>query len=87
MLYKVGGIISAIAFVRDIAAFGQRFYGEWLTFRVAYDLRNHFYSSVQHFPFSFHDRSHTEDMMIIRVVKAFAREPFELEKFDPDRPY
>jgi len=62
-LFIAGGIILAIALVRGIAAFAQRFYGEWLTFRVAYDLRNHFYNSVQFLPFSFHDRSHTGDMM------------------------
>lgn len=62
-LFASGGIILGIALVRSIAAFGQRFYGEWLTFRVAYDLRNHFYNSVQYLPFSFHDRSHTGDMM------------------------
>ncbi len=42
---------------------GQLFYGEWLTHRVAYDLRNHFYNSVQHLPFAFHDRTHTGDLM------------------------
>ena len=62
-LFIAGGIILGIALVRGIAAFGQRFYGEWLTFRVAYDLRNHFYNSVQYLPFAFHDRSHTGDMM------------------------
>ena len=62
-LFIAGGIILLIALVRGVAAFGQRFYGEWLTFRVAYDLRNNFYNSVQYLPFSFHDRSHTGDMM------------------------
>jgi ATP-binding cassette, subfamily B, multidrug efflux pump len=62
-LYAAGGIILGIALVRGIAGFAQRFYGEWLTFRVAYDLRNHFYNSVQYLPFTFHDTSHTGDMM------------------------
>ncbi len=62
-LFRAGGIILAIAVVRGLAAFGQRFYGDWLTHRVAYDLRNRFYNSVQYLPFSFHDRSHTGDMM------------------------
>lgn len=62
-LFIAGGIILIIAFVRGIAGFGQRFFGEWLTYRVAYDLRNHFYNSVQYLPFSFHDKSHTGDMM------------------------
>ncbi|MCP5094563.1 MAG: ABC transporter ATP-binding protein, partial [Chloroflexi bacterium] len=62
-LFIAGGIILGIALVRGFAGFGQRFYGEWLTFRVAYDLRNHFYNSVQYLPFTFHDTSHTGDMM------------------------
>jgi ATP-binding cassette subfamily B protein len=62
-LFIAGGIILGIALVRGVAGFGQRYYGEWLTHRVAYDLRNHFYDSVQHLPFAFHDRSHTGDLM------------------------
>jgi ATP-binding cassette subfamily B protein len=62
-LFVAGGIILAIALVRGLAGFSQRFFGEWLTHRVAYDLRNHFYDSVQHLPFAFHDRSHTGDLM------------------------
>lgn len=62
-LFISGAIIMGIAFLRGIAGFGQRFYGEWLTYRVAYDLRNNFYNSVQYLPFSFHDRTHTGDMM------------------------
>ncbi len=62
-LFVAGSVIVGIALVRGIAAFSQRFYGEWLTYRVAYDLRNHFYNSVQFLPFAFHDRSHTGDMM------------------------
>jgi hypothetical protein len=38
-LFVAGGIILGIALVRGAAGFGQRFYGEWLTHRVAYDLR------------------------------------------------
>ncbi len=62
-LFIAGGIILVIALFRGLAAFSQRYYGEWLTHRVAYDLRNHFYNSVQHLPFAFHDRSHTGDLM------------------------
>ncbi|MCP4425930.1 MAG: ABC transporter ATP-binding protein [Chloroflexi bacterium] len=62
-LFIAGGIILGIALFRGLAAFSQRYYGEWLTHRVAYDLRNHFYNSVQRLPFAFHDRSHTGDLM------------------------
>ena len=62
-LFAAGGLILLIALVRGAAGFGQRFYGEWLTHRVAYDLRNEFYNAVQHLPFAFHDRTHTGDLM------------------------
>jgi ATP-binding cassette subfamily B protein len=56
-------LILVVAAVRAVAGYGQRYYGEWLTHRVAYDLRNRFYDSVQHLPFSFHDRTQTGDLM------------------------
>ena len=62
-LFVASGIILGIAIVRGVAGFGQLFYGEWLTHRVSYDLRNHFYNSVQALPFSFHDRTLTGDLM------------------------
>ncbi|HNS38623.1 MAG TPA: ABC transporter ATP-binding protein, partial [Promineifilum sp.] len=36
-LIKAGAIIMAIALVRGVLGFAQRYYGEWLTHRVAYD--------------------------------------------------
>ncbi|MEI2776478.1 MAG: ABC transporter transmembrane domain-containing protein [Tetrasphaera sp.] len=62
-LFWAGGAIMLIALVRAGAGYLQRFYGEWLTFRVAYDLRNDFYQAVQHLSFAFHDRAHTGDLM------------------------
>lgn len=62
-LFLAGGIILGITLVRMVVGFGQRFYGEWLTHRVAYDLRNNFYNAVQYQPFAFHDQSHTGDLM------------------------
>jgi ATP-binding cassette subfamily B multidrug efflux pump len=62
-LFKASLIILAIGLVRAVAGVGQRYYGEWLTHRIAYDLRNDFYDSVQHLPFSFHDRTQTGDLM------------------------
>lgn len=62
-LFIAGGIILAIALVRGVAGFGQRFFGLWLSHRFAYDIRNEFYRRMQNLPFSFHDRSQTGDMM------------------------
>ncbi|MCA9970157.1 MAG: ABC transporter ATP-binding protein [Anaerolineales bacterium] len=62
-LWQAGALILGIALVRGLAGFAQMFYGEWLSHRAAYDLRNDFYDSVQHLPFAFHDRTHTGDIM------------------------
>ncbi len=62
-LFAAGGIILGIALLRGLAGYGQLFYAEWLTHRVAYDLRRQFYDAVQHLPFAFHDRAHTGDLM------------------------
>lgn len=62
-LINAGAIIIGIAVVRGGLGFLQRYFGEWLTHRVAYDLRNDFYNAVQYQPFAFHDQSHTGDLM------------------------
>ncbi len=62
-LFVAGGIIMVIAIVRVAAGFAELYFGEWLTHRVAYDLRNGFYDRVQRLPFAFHDQSHTGDLM------------------------
>ncbi|UCG26596.1 MAG: ABC transporter ATP-binding protein [Chloroflexota bacterium] len=62
-LYSAAAIILAIGAVRAVAGYGQRYFGEWLTHRVAYDLRNDYYDQVQRQPFEFHDRAQTGDLM------------------------
>ena len=47
-LFIAAGLILAIAVVRGLAGFVQRYFGEWLSFRAAYDLRNNLYHSLQH---------------------------------------
>ncbi len=51
----VAGADSRYRRAARVVSFSQRYYGEWLTHRVAYDLRNHFYLSLQHLPFAFVD--------------------------------
>jgi ATP-binding cassette subfamily B protein len=62
-LFRAAVLILLIAVGRGAVAFAHRFYGEWLTHRVAYDLRNDFYAAVQRLPFAFHDRAQTGDLM------------------------
>ena len=62
-LIESAALILGIAAIRGVMAFGQRYCGEWLTHRVAYDLRNDFFNAIQLATMSFHDRSHTGDLM------------------------
>jgi len=62
-LFLAALLILLIALVRAGVSFSQRYFGEWLTHRVAYDLRNDFYLSVEHLPFAFHDKAQTGDLM------------------------
>jgi ATP-binding cassette subfamily B protein len=63
VLFGAAMLILVIAVVRGAAGFLQRYWGEWLTHRVAYDLRDDYYIALQQLPFSFYDRSHTGDLM------------------------
>ncbi|MBN1219540.1 MAG: ABC transporter ATP-binding protein [Anaerolineae bacterium] len=62
-LFWASGLILGIALIRGLTGFGQRYFGEWLSHRVSYDLRNHFYNNLQHLPFAFHDQAQTGDLM------------------------
>lgn len=62
-LIGASALLLGIGGVRALAGYGQRYYGEWLTHRVAYDLRNDYYDKVQRLPFAFHDRTQTGDLM------------------------
>jgi ATP-binding cassette subfamily B protein len=62
-LVWAGGMILGIAVVRGAAGYLNMYNGEWLTFRVAYALRNDFFRAVQTLPFAFHDKAHTGDLM------------------------
>lgn len=62
-LVIAGGVILGIAIIRTVLGFGEMYLGEWLTHSVSYDLRADFYNRVQALPFTFHDRTHTGELM------------------------
>jgi ATP-binding cassette subfamily B protein len=62
-LYWAAGVILVLAFGRAAVAFVRIYFGEWMTHRVSFDLRNHFYGNLQNLPFAFHDRAQTGDLM------------------------
>ncbi len=62
-LIIAGGVILGIAVIRAVLGFGEMYLGEWLTHSVSYDLRADFYTRVQALPFTFHDKTHTGELM------------------------
>ena len=63
IVLTAAGIILLLALLRGVNQFLLLYFGQWMSFRVAYDLRNAYYNKVQSLPFSFHDRAHTGDLM------------------------
>jgi ATP-binding cassette subfamily B protein len=62
-LLAAAGAILVIAVIRAAFSFGQRYLSEWLSYRIAFDLRNELYDHIQRLPFSFHDETRTGDLM------------------------
>ena len=49
--------------LRGACAFGQTYFGESVSQRVAYRLRKEFYNHLQRMSFAFHDKEHTGNLM------------------------
>ena len=61
-------IIAALAVVgaalmRGAFSYLQTYLGEWISQRVAYDLRNHIYDRLQRLSYAYHDRQQTGQLM------------------------
>jgi ABC-type multidrug transport system fused ATPase/permease subunit len=61
-------VIAALAIVgaaiaRGIFAYGQTYLAEWVSQRVAYDLRNAIYDHLQRLSYAYHDRAQTGQLM------------------------
>jgi ABC-type multidrug transport system fused ATPase/permease subunit len=55
--------IAGAGFVRSIFSYWQSYLSEYLSQKVAYDLRNQFYNHIQRLSFAFHDQSQTGELM------------------------
>ncbi|HXG36322.1 MAG TPA: ABC transporter ATP-binding protein, partial [Dehalococcoidia bacterium] len=55
--------IVAAALLRGVFAFGQQYLSEWISQRVAYDLRNSIYDRLQRLSFAYHDKAQTGQLM------------------------
>ncbi len=60
----LGGVaLIATAAARGAFAYGQTYIGEWVSQRVAYDVRNSIYNHLQRLSFAYHDKAQTGQLM------------------------
>jgi ATP-binding cassette subfamily B multidrug efflux pump len=59
----IGGLMLLIGLLRALFGFGQRYLSEWVSHRIAYDLRNVLYDHIQHLPFGYHDQAQTGQLI------------------------
>ncbi|MCH7811826.1 MAG: ABC transporter ATP-binding protein [Chloroflexi bacterium] len=62
-LVIIGLAIIGTAVGRGAFAYGQAFFSEWISSRVAYDLRNSIYNHLQRLSFAYHDKAQTGQLM------------------------
>ena len=74
VVYAVLIVLASAA--RGAFAYAQSYMAEFLSQRVAYDLRNDLYERIQRLSFSFHDRSQTGQLMSRATVDVDAARQF-----------
>ncbi len=62
-LLIAAGFITAAAAARGIFQFWQTYTGEWVSQRIAYDIRNDIYNHLQRMSFAYHDKAQTGQIM------------------------
>src|SRR5581483_4302598 len=62
-LVVVASLIIGAALLRGAFGFGQQYLGEWISQRVAYDIRNAIYDRLQRLSFAYHDKAQTGQLM------------------------
>jgi ATP-binding cassette, subfamily B, multidrug efflux pump len=56
-------LVVAAALVRGFFAYGQTYLSEWISQRVAYDIRNSIYDRLQRLSYAYHDQQQTGQLM------------------------
>jgi len=56
-------LIVGVALLRGLFSFGQTYMGEWISQRVAYDIRNGIYDRLQRLSYAYHDQQQTGQLM------------------------
>jgi ATP-binding cassette subfamily B protein len=75
-LIIAAGIILGSSALRGITGYGNRYFTQVISQRVAYDLRNHLYDHLQGLSFAYYDKAQTGQLMSratvdIEAVRAF----------------
>ena len=73
--------IAGVGLLRSILTYWQSYLAEFLSQRVAYDLRNTVYDRLQRLSYAFHDRSQTGQLMSratadVEGVRMFVGSPY-----------
>ena len=63
LLPLAAGVVVAIAVVRGLLTFGQRYSMEYIGQKAVYDIRNRLYFHMQQLSFSFYDKAQTGQLM------------------------
>ncbi len=76
-LLQAGLLLLGLGVLRGFLAYAQRYSSEWISHRIAYDLRNRLYDHIQHLSFSFHDRTQSGQLISrtiedVRSIQAFS---------------
>ena len=67
-LYPVALLLFTLSVLRGVLTLIQNFYAEAVGHLIARDLRNAVYSRIQTLPFSFHDRTHSGDLITVGML-------------------
>ena len=62
-MVTAGLIVLGIGAGKAVFSFAQRYFSQWLAFRVAYDLKNRLYKHIEYLSFGFHDTAQTGQLM------------------------
>ncbi|MDA1096046.1 MAG: ABC transporter ATP-binding protein [Chloroflexi bacterium] len=62
-LIILGGAVIAAAIFRGVASYGQAYYSQAISQRLAFDIRNSLYDTFQRQSFAFYDRTRTAELM------------------------
>ncbi|MBI2919022.1 MAG: ABC transporter ATP-binding protein [Chloroflexi bacterium] len=63
LLLGLAVAVVVVSVLRGLFNYGQTYLSEWVSQRVAYDLRNRLYDHIQRLSFSFHDQAQTGQLM------------------------